>query len=84
MTAMVIISLKLSTADGWCVCRSHITFFSNMQLGPAITLARELARDEHRRSGRKTRVEMPGPDLPIVLALYAEDGASRGADALAA
>jgi len=82
---MVIISLKVLPAVGWCICRSRITLFSNMQLGPAITLARELARDEHRRSGRGIRVEMPGPaDIPIVLAWYAEDGISSGADALAA
>jgi hypothetical protein len=84
MTAMVIISLKLSTSGGWCVCRSHITLFSDMQLGPAITLARELARDEHHRSGRGIRVEMPGQQFPIVLARYAGDTASLGVDALAA
>lgn len=81
---MVIISLKVSPAGGWCVCRSCITLFSNMQLGPAITLARELARDEYRRSGRGIRVEMPGSDLPIVLARYAEVGAPSDEDALAA
>jgi hypothetical protein len=81
---MVIISLNVLPAGGWCICRSHITLFSNMQLGPAITLARELARDEYRRSGRGIQVEMPGLALPIVLARYAEDGASSDEDALAA
>ena len=45
---------------------------------------RELARDEYRRSGRRLRVEIPGPSLPIVLARYAEDAALPDADALAA
>jgi len=81
---MVIISLKVLPTGGWCVCRSRITLFSNMQLGPAIKLARELARDEYHRSGRGIRVEMPGPDLPIVLARYAEDAAPSDGDALAA
>mgnify|MGYP001544209718 FL=1 len=81
---MVIISLKVLPTGGWCVCRSCITLFSNMQLGPAIKLARELARDEYHRSGRAIRVEMPGLDRPIVLARYAEDAAPSDEDALAA
>ena len=39
---MVIISLKVSPAGSWCACRSCVTLFSNMQLGPAIALAESL------------------------------------------
>jgi hypothetical protein len=68
---LVIISLKPSFAGGWSVCRSHIALFGDLQLGAAIKLARELARDEHQRSNRSVSVEMPGPTSTIVLARYA-------------
>jgi hypothetical protein len=76
---MVTISLKQSAAGGWHVCRCRITLFSDLQLGAAIKLAREMARDEHQRLGRRVCVEMPGPMSAIVLARYANDGAeSKG------
>jgi hypothetical protein len=74
---MVIISLKLSMAGGWKICRSHIALFSDLQLGAAIKLARDVARDEHQRSGRSVRVEMPGLTSTIVLARYTDDGDVR-------
>jgi hypothetical protein len=61
--------------------------FSDLQLGPAIKLAREMARDEHQRLGRRVRVEMPGPLSTIVLARYADEDSeseSRVQDVLAA
>jgi uncharacterized membrane protein len=70
---MVTISLKQSAAGGWRVCRCQITLFSDLQLGAAIKLAREMARDEHQRLGRRVCVEMPGPMSAIVLARYAND-----------
>jgi hypothetical protein len=84
---MVTISLEQSAAGNWRVCRCRITLFSDLQLGAAIKLAREMARDEHQRLGRQVRVEMPGPISTIVLARYADDGdesKSNAADALAA
>lgn len=71
---MVTISLKQSAAGGWRVCRCRITLFSDLQLGAAIKLAREMARDDHQRLGRRVRVEMPGPISTILLARYADDG----------
>ncbi|OOG64437.1 hypothetical protein B0E46_07220 [Rhodanobacter sp. B04] len=67
---MLTISLKPSGTGGWKICRCHIALFSDLQLGAAIKLARELARDEYRRAGRSVCVEMPGPTLAIVLARY--------------
>ncbi|WP_426688740.1 hypothetical protein [Rhodanobacter ginsengiterrae] len=67
---MVTILLKPLANGGWSICRQHITLFSDLQLGPAITLAREMARDEHQRLGRDIRVEMPGPASTIVLGSY--------------
>lgn len=84
---MVTISLKPSAGAGWCVCRRQVTLFRDLQLGVAIKLAREMARDEHQRLGRLVHVEMPGPISSIVLARYAGAGeGSKGdtADALAA
>lgn len=68
---MVTISLKQTAAGSWSVCRCNVKLFGDLQLGPAITLAREVARDEHRRMGRQICVEMPGPVSTIVLARYA-------------
>lgn len=82
---MVTISLKQALAGDWCVCRGQVTLFSNMQLGAAIKLAREMARDEHRRLGRRVCVEMPGPISTIVLARYVSDsGKGEATDTLAA
>lgn len=67
---MVIISIKPSAAGGWKVCRSHVALFGDLQLGAAIKLARELAREEHQRSSGPVCVEMPGPTSAIVLARY--------------
>jgi hypothetical protein len=80
---MVTISLRQSAAGGWHVCRCHITLFSDLQLGPAIKLAREMARDEHQRLRRQICVEMPGPVSTIVLARYADEDACM-ADTMAA
>jgi hypothetical protein len=71
---MVTISLKQTEAGSWNVCRCRITLFSDLQLGAAIKLAREMARDEYQRLGRQVCVEMPGPISAIVLARYANDG----------
>lgn len=67
---MIVYTLK-SSADGqWNICRSGFCLFSGLRLGPAITLAREVARDEHGRSGRAVCVEMPGLGSAIRLAHY--------------
>ncbi len=68
---MIIYSLKQSDEGHWSVCRLGFSLFSNLRLGPAITLAREVARDEHARSGRPVCVEMSGPESTIRLAQYA-------------
>lgn len=69
---MVIYSLRQAPDGTWRICRESATLFSQLQLGPAIQLARETARDEHIRSGRSTCVEMPGPASCIRLAQYAK------------
>lgn len=64
------ISLVQCGGDKWHVCRDSVPLFHRLKLGPAIRLARELARDEHRRSGQTVSVLLPGPDTTIRLAHY--------------
>lgn len=68
---MVLVSLVPATSDLWDIRRGRVVIFRDLALGAAIKLARELARDEHLRSGREIRVEMPGVDGAICLALHA-------------
>jgi len=76
---MVTFSLRQAVTGDWCVRRGQVTLFSNLQLGAAIKLAREVARDEHGRLRRQVCVEMPGPTSGIVLAHYAcDDDGNRG------
>lgn len=78
------ISLEPSETGSWKVCRTHVALFSDLQLGAAIKLARELARDEHQRSGYRVCVEMPGPASVIVLARYGGSAGTVDDDVLAA
>lgn len=68
---MVIYSIRQSEDNDWSVCRAGTALLSQLRLAAAIQLAREIARDEHVRSGRSTCVEMPGPISTIRLAQYA-------------
>ena len=72
---MVLVLLTPAVADLWNIRRGNITLFRELALGPAIKLARELARDEHLRSGRDTCVEMSSGGGPIRLALHARSPA---------
>lgn len=68
---MMFVSLTPATADLWNIRRGNVTLFRELSLGQAIKLAREIARDEHLRSGCDICVEMPGVDGPIRLASHA-------------
>jgi hypothetical protein len=81
---MVIISLKQGRKGNWNVTRAHVTLFSDLQLDAAIALAKEVAQDEHVRSGRPIRVEMPGPASTLVLARYMDAPEASANDVLAA
>lgn len=81
---MVTISLKQSAAGSWHVCHCQIALFSDLQLGSAIRLAMEMARDEHQRLGHQVCVRMPGPSSTIVLARYADGVGTHLADTMAA
>lgn len=81
---MVIISLKQGRGGQWNVARAHVTLFSDMPLEAAIVLAKEVAHDEHMRSGRSLRVEMPGVASTLVLARYLEASEICGSHTMAA
>ncbi|MES2313074.1 MAG: hypothetical protein V4566_12315 [Pseudomonadota bacterium] len=81
---MVTISLKQSAAGSWHVCRCQTMLFRDLQLGPAISLAKEMARDEYHRLGHRVCVKMPGPSSTIMLARYADDDGARVASTMAA
>jgi hypothetical protein len=81
---LVTISLRQSNAGTWLVRRCQISLFSDLTLGSAISLAREVARDEHQRTGHEVRVEMPGPNFAITLAHYAVGGVTKAPTAMAA
>jgi hypothetical protein len=67
---MVTFELKPSAKGYWNVYRSRVMLFSDMKLAPAIRLAKEMARDEHLRSGHQICVEIPGPISTITLGRY--------------
>jgi hypothetical protein len=77
--AVVTISLKQTNTGTWVVRRRQINLFSDLTFGAAVSLARELARDEYRRMGYEVSVEMPGKTSAIVLAHYANDSADAAA-----
>jgi hypothetical protein len=81
---MVIISLKQAPKGSWSVARAHVSLFSDLQLDAAIALAKEVAHDEHLRTGRPIRVEMPGPASTLVLARYLDRHEASADDVMAA
>lgn len=73
---MMTISLEQTVAEDWNVSLHQTTLFRELQLGSAIRIAREMARDEHHRRGRAVLVKMPGPTSKIVLACYPDKSGS--------
>ena len=76
---MVVYTLKQADDGEWSICRMGSALFTQMQLGLAIKLARQAARDEHRRSGQPTCVEMRGLGSPIRLGYFDQDGNTTAA-----
>ena len=76
---MVVYTLKQADDGEWSICRMGSALFTQMQLGPAIKLARKAARDEHCRSGQPTCVEMRGLGSPIKLGYFDQGGNTTAA-----
>ncbi|MFC5437312.1 hypothetical protein ACFPME_12140 [Rhodanobacter umsongensis] len=55
---MIVYTIKQDEGGQWGVCRDGTFLLRELTLGPAIRLARNIARDEHHRSSRPTCVEM--------------------------
>lgn len=67
---MIVYIIKQDDGGQWGVCREQSVLFRGMRLGPAIRLARDVARDEHHRSNRPICVEMHEGASRTNLALY--------------
>lgn len=66
----IVISLVECPDGTWNVCRESLVLLGQLRLGPAIKHARELARDEHRRTGERVSVMLTGSQPTIQLACY--------------
>jgi hypothetical protein len=69
-TNMIVYTIKQVEGGQWGICREDAFLFRELTLGPAIRLARDIARDEHHRSSRPTCVEMREGGSRINLARY--------------
>lgn len=72
----IIISIVECDGGAWSICRNGAILSTQLRLGPAITLARALARDEHHRSGAGISVMLAGVNEPIRLARYTCEAAA--------
>jgi hypothetical protein len=69
-TNMIVYTIRQDEGGQWAVCREDNLLFRELSLGPAIRLARDVARDEHHRSSRPTCVEMREGGSRTKLARY--------------
>lgn len=76
---MVVYTLKQADDGEWSICRMGSALFTQMQLGPAIKLARQAARDERSRCGQPTCVEIRGIGSLIRLGYFAQKGSTTAA-----
>lgn len=72
----IVISLVECSDATWNVCRDSVALLGRLRLGPAIKCARELARDEHRRTGERVSVVLTGSQPTIQLACYGAESAA--------
>jgi hypothetical protein len=72
----IVLSLVEGDGGAWSICRDSVVLHDALRLGPAIKLARQLARDEHRRSGHDVSVWLTGPREAIQLARYRTEPAA--------
>ena len=74
----VVFAIKETDAGLWRIDRNAQTVQPGLRFAEAIRLARRWALDEHRGSGRPTRVLMVIPELTTELVRYAcTDGATE-------
>jgi hypothetical protein len=77
-THMIVYTIQQDEIGQWGVCRDDILLFRELTLGPAIRLARDIARDEHHRSSRPTYVEMREGVSQTTLARYPKQADAAG------
>lgn len=71
-----LISLVECEGGAWSICQDSTALYEQLRLGPAITLARRVARDEHGRTGRDVSVVLTGLQEGIRLAHYRAEHAA--------
>jgi hypothetical protein len=77
-TNMIVYTIRQDEGGQWEVCREDHLLFRELSLGPAIRLARDVARDEHNRSSRPTCVEMREGGSQTNLATYPKQADAAG------
>jgi hypothetical protein len=77
-TNMIVYTIKQDEGGQWGICREDAFLFRELTLGPAIRLARDIARDEHHRSSRPTCVEMRAGGSQTNLATYPKQADAAG------
>lgn len=75
---MIVYIIKQDDSGQWGVCRDDTLLFRELTLGPAIRLARDVARDEQHRSSRPTCVEMHEGGSRTKLARYPKKADAAG------
>jgi hypothetical protein len=74
MHSPIVYSIREQPAGLWGVCCGDNVLYEAEQIGAAIKLAREAARDEYQRTGQSVTVELPCVLHTISLAHYARSG----------
>jgi hypothetical protein len=84
---MIVYIIKQDGNGKWGVCRDGTLLLRELTLGPAIRLARDVARDEHHRSCRATCIEIHDGGSRTELAGYPKETGTtkqRGSSVLSA
>jgi hypothetical protein len=75
---MIVYIIKQDDDGKWGICREKTLLFRGMLLGPAIRLARDVARDEHHRSCRATCVDIYEAGVRTSIARYPKQANAKG------
>ena len=63
-------SIKASEGNLWHIALGPVVLIEQLHLGPAINIARQMARDAYTRCGGSVCVEFFSAEEPVVLAHY--------------
>ncbi|WP_430391628.1 hypothetical protein [Dyella sp. 20L07] len=66
----IVYSIRQSQENLWDITLGPVVLIQQLQLGPAINMARQMARDAYARCGCTVYVEFMNAGVPVVLAHY--------------